>query len=177
MNSSAGGDNFPGRRIGRRDLLRGAALSGAGFWAASLLTACQQRSPVPQAPASGTTVAELPKRGGTLRVALSNEIAGVDPYGSTSVSDKCVYHAVYDGLVGLDRDLRIVPQLAVSWAMPDERTYVFTLRDGLVFHDGTPCDAQAVKQSFDWLLDPANPAHARPELSEVQDLVAAAPVP
>jgi peptide/nickel transport system substrate-binding protein len=167
MDTAAWPQILKSRRLRRRDLLRGAGATAASFWTASLLAACQQRPLVP-----ASTSADVPKRGGTLRIALANEIAGVDPYGSTSVSDKSVYHAVYDGLVALDRDLRVIPQLATSWLMPDDRTYVFTLRDGVTFHDGTPLDAAAVKQSFDWLLDPVNASQARPELSEVQDVLA-----
>jgi peptide/nickel transport system substrate-binding protein len=163
-------DTFSRCKLGRRDLLRGAAFSGAALWATNLLGACRQPTPAPAATSNG--VSEVPKRGGTLRMAQSNEVAGIDPYGQTSVSDKIVYHAIYDGLVALDRDLRIVPQLATTWSMPDEQTYVFTLRDSVTFHDGTACDAEAVKRSFDWLLDPANAAQARPELSEVQEVLA-----
>jgi peptide/nickel transport system substrate-binding protein len=167
MTSSATGNPV----LSRRNLLRGAARSAAALWTANLVTACQQRSAMPHPPTAvgGTTTV---KRGGTLRIALANEIAGMDPYGNVSVADKHLYHAIYDGLVAIDRDLHIAPQLATSWATPDQRTYVFTLRDGVTFHDGTPCDAQAVKQSFDWLLDPANASQARPELSEVQDVIA-----
>jgi peptide/nickel transport system substrate-binding protein len=174
MDSSKWGEYLASRKIARRDLLRKAAIGGAAFWTANVLIACQQRSVVPSStPATNAnTVAEVPKRGGTLRIALANEITGADPYGSTSVADKSVYHAIYDGLVALDRELRVVPQLATSWSTPDERTYIFTLRDGVKFHDGTPCDAAAAKQSFDWLLDPANASQARPELSEVQDVLA-----
>src|SRR5438552_768763 len=167
MDPSGRGEHSSGRGLGRRDLLRGIAIGSAALWAANLLGACQQPTTPPAstlAP-SGKTAAEVPKRGGSLRMAQSNEVAGMDPYAQTSVSDKIVYHAIYDGLVALDRDLRVVPQLATSWSTPDERTYVFTLRDSVTFHDGTACDAAAVKQSFDWLLDPANAAQARPELS------------
>ncbi len=52
---------------------------------------------------------------------------------------------VYETLVRLDEAGRPVPGLASSWERSgDGRRWVFTLRDGARFHDGTPCDADAV---------------------------------
>ncbi|HEY5094568.1 MAG TPA: ABC transporter substrate-binding protein [Candidatus Eremiobacteraceae bacterium] len=47
------------------------------------------------------------------------------------------------------------PQLATSWtSSADGRTYTFTLRRGVIFQDGTPFDAAAVKYNFDrWMKD------------------------
>jgi peptide/nickel transport system substrate-binding protein len=50
------------------------------------------------------------------------------------------------------------PGLATSWKMsPDGLTYTFTLRKGVKFHDGTAFDAEAVKFTYDRLLDPKHP--------------------
>ncbi len=50
------------------------------------------------------------------------------------------------------------PGLATAWKMsPDGLTYTFTLRKGVKFHDGTPFDAEAVKFTYDRLLDPKHP--------------------
>lgn len=62
---------------------------------------------------------------------------------------------VYDGLVRAvgTKTVKIVPDLATSWkSSPDGKTWTFTLRSGVTFHDGTPVDAAAVKFSFDRLL-------------------------
>jgi peptide/nickel transport system substrate-binding protein len=158
-------------RLGRREFLRILALTGA---AAGLTSACGTLAPATATPVAQRPIeSATPKRGSTLRIGLSNEVRGIDPYGETSVADKSVYTAVYDGLVAFDRNLTVVPELAESWSTPDERTYLFHLRDGVRFHDGSVCDAEAVSQSFQWLLDASNPAQARPELSEVQDVQAA----
>ena len=120
--------------------------------------------------AAGTSAAGAagqPKKGGTLRVAIASDLIGIDPQGASAGIDRSIYTSIYNGLVSVDDKLNIVPDLAVKWDTPDPKTYVFTLRPGVKFHDGTPCDADAVKKNFDWMLDPAN---ASPRASELADL-------
>jgi peptide/nickel transport system substrate-binding protein len=66
-----------------------------------------------------------------------------------------------DALVNVSRDgQRIEPGLAESWALaPDGSQVTFKLRPGVVFHDGTPLDAAAVKASFERQFDPASPLY------------------
>ncbi|MBV8354136.1 MAG: peptide ABC transporter substrate-binding protein [Candidatus Eremiobacteraeota bacterium] len=116
------------------------------------------------APARSLAAVETPRRGGTLRVAMGREFIGADPHGSSSGVDRNLYTSLYNGLVTVDPQLRIVPDLARSWTTPDPRTYVFTLRPDMKFHDGTPCDAAAVKATFDYILDPRNNSQRRPEI-------------
>ncbi|PKQ13093.1 MAG: peptide ABC transporter substrate-binding protein [Alphaproteobacteria bacterium HGW-Alphaproteobacteria-1] len=72
-----------------------------------------------------------------------------DPHDCTDGSDTLtVFHALYDTLVrrvGQD----FVPYLAQRWAVSDDaRTWTFHLHPGVMFHDGTPCDASAVAASL-----------------------------
>src|SRR5947208_3325687 len=106
------------------------------------------------APAYGAT--ETPRRGGTLRVTMGNEFIGLDPQGPSSAYDRNLYTSVFNGLVTVDPQLRIVPDLALSWMQPDPKSYVFKLRPNVKFHDGTAFDAAAVKFNFDYILDPKN---------------------
>ena len=59
-----------------------------------------------------------------------------------------------DGLLNRSRDYKsIVPGIATALPKhPDDRTYVFTLRDGVVFHDGTPVTADDVVYTFKRLM-------------------------
>ncbi len=73
-----------------------------------------------------------------------------DPHDCTDASDELtILHAVYDTLVrrvGQD----FVPHLAESWTVSDDaRNWSFRLRQGVTFHDGSPCDAQAVAASLE----------------------------
>ncbi|NEE04297.1 ABC transporter substrate-binding protein [Phytoactinopolyspora halotolerans] len=63
---------------------------------------------------------------------------------------------VLEPLVALD-DGEPVPVLAESWDNPDESTWVFTLRDGVEFSDGTPLTAEDVKASAERLIEMEGP--------------------
>lgn len=63
---------------------------------------------------------------------------------------------IYSGLVRLDNQLQIQPDLARSWVVsPDGRSYTFTLRDGVRFQDGRAVTADDIKFSLERTLDPA----------------------
>src|SRR5438093_8406755 len=92
--------------------------------------------------------ADVPKKGGTLRVGFYIEAATMDPHLSGSKIDRQVYHNIYEPLVTLDVKLGIKPGLAESWQQPDAKTLVFKLRQGVKFHDGTDFNAEAAKFNF-----------------------------
>jgi peptide/nickel transport system substrate-binding protein len=63
---------------------------------------------------------------------------------------------IFDTLVWLTPDFKVTPDLATKWAVsPDNKTYTFTLRQGVKFHDGTPFDAAAVVANIDYITDKA----------------------
>ncbi len=95
----------------------------------------------------------------TLVVAQSAEPRTLDPQAATAASDFRLIENLYDGLVRFrSGTLEIEPALAESWTVsPDGLAYTFRLRPGVRFHDGTPCDAAAVRYTFERLLDPDHP--------------------
>lgn len=68
---------------------------------------------------------------------------------------------VYDGLVRLSEEMRIVPELATSWSVgPDGRTWTFRIRSAVSFQDGEPLTAQAIAEHLQHQLDPkTNPSN------------------
>jgi ABC-type transport system substrate-binding protein len=63
--------------------------------------------------------------------------------------------AIFSGLVTLDTDLRIQPELAESWELSDDGTvYTFNLRPEAVFHDGRPVTAEDIIYSWERAADP-----------------------
>lgn len=62
---------------------------------------------------------------------------------------------IFDTLVMRDKDMKLVPGLALSWKSLDDTTWEFKLREGVKFHNGESFDAEAVKFTLDRVLDPA----------------------
>src|SRR2546423_14783218 len=80
----------------------------------------------------------------------------LDPALSTDVPTGEMVTLAFDGLTQFDADGRLLPALAVRWtATPDGRRYVFHLRPGVKFHDGTPLTAAVVRASLLRVLSPA----------------------
>ncbi len=94
--------------------------------------------------------------GAELTVAVSTEPPGLDPTtNAAAVIRLLLQHNLYENLVQADENGNLHGQLAVSWEVsPDALVYTFHLRTGVLFHDGTPCDAEAVRQSFLRAMDP-----------------------
>ena len=63
---------------------------------------------------------------------------------------------IFSGLVSLDAQLQVVPDLAERWDLSaDGKTYTFYLRPGLRFHDGRAVTAADVKYSLERACSPA----------------------
>ncbi|HEX2500438.1 MAG TPA: ABC transporter substrate-binding protein [Methylomirabilota bacterium] len=77
-----------------------------------------------------------------------------DPHKTTLTHAVNVLTNFYDTLVGRDANLALKPGLALSWRAVDATTWEFKLRQGAKFHNGEPFNAQAVKLSFERMLDP-----------------------
>src|SRR5690606_35362745 len=63
---------------------------------------------------------------------------------------------IFSGLVMLDADLQIQPELAAGWEVSEDGlTYTFYLRKNVLFHDGRPFTAQDVIFSWERAASPA----------------------
>jgi peptide/nickel transport system substrate-binding protein len=60
---------------------------------------------------------------------------------------------VAETLVRIDDNLDIQPWLAEAWERKDEKTWTFKIREGVTFHDGSPVNGEAVKASFERVLE------------------------
>jgi peptide/nickel transport system substrate-binding protein len=105
-----------------------------------------------------SAMAAAPKRGGTIKLAWVDAVDTLDPHFTASLGSVKILNNIFNGLLKVAYDgkkVSFVPDLAESWEMPDDKTHVFKLRRGVKFHNGDPCDAEAVKWSLERVKDPA----------------------
>lgn len=87
-------------------------------------------------------------RGESVAVVYDGAPLTFDPNGHREIVTRSVLSNCFEGLVGFDPQMRIVPQLAASWENPDDITWVFHLRPGVRFHNGRELGADAVIATF-----------------------------
>lgn len=96
---------------------------------------------------------------GLLRLAYSAEPASLDPAQSVDVVGGAATAMLYEGLVTIDREGRIAPGVAASFASDSTGSmYTFDLDPNARASDGTPITTKEVRASFLRLLDPKHPS-------------------
>ena len=94
-----------------------------------------------------TKTAERP-----LTVAMATEIDSLDPFNATAGDTKTVMDQIFDGLLDVDEDGNLVPDLAESYEISEDGlTYTFKLKEGVKFHDGSDFSADDVYYTYDKL--------------------------
>ena len=79
----------------------------------------------------------------TLRVVMHSDLKIVDPIWTTAYIRRNYGYMVYDTLFALDEQLEVQPQMVEAYEISDDQLiYTFTLRDGLMWHDGQPVTAE-----------------------------------
>lgn len=119
-----------------------------------------QEAETTEAPVEDTTEAEADvatpagAQDSLLRVAMQ-PMAIIDPAFISSDSEVLVANHVYDYLVDIDPQSNIIPRLATAWAISaDGLKYIFTLAEGVTWHDGDPFTAEDVVWTYNRLRDP-----------------------
>src|SRR5437773_4323074 len=120
---------------------------------------------------AGVSTASAQKRGGTLRVAYGNEIAGLDFHTVPGYEMVWVATNIGCGLISITPDGKFIPDAAESWQIsPDGLLYTFKLRKNVLFHDGSKVDAAAVKFTVERIMDPATKSSFRSFLESVHSV-------
>jgi peptide/nickel transport system substrate-binding protein len=84
-----------------------------------------------------------------LKIGLSSSPAAIDPhfFNNDAISALCSH--IYEPLIGIDAEGKLLPTLAVSWRAVSDTTWEFKLRKGVKFHDGSDFTAEDVVFSLD----------------------------
>ena len=139
-------------------LSRVAAAGAAALIAATALTACSGA-------ASGTGAASANWKLTTKTAATTGDIdsysfavysepASLDYAYAFDYPDNSVLANVCESLLRLNPDYTLSPSLATSFSNPDPLTWVYELRDGVTFHDGSPLTAADAVASVQRIMDP-----------------------
>ncbi|KQY81817.1 ABC transporter substrate-binding protein [Pelomonas sp. Root1444] len=118
--------------------------------------------------------AQTPKRGGKIRVAGATAAATdtLDPAKQSNQTDYSRCNMIYNGLTSLDASLTPQPALAESFATKDAKTWVFTLRQGVQFHDGKALTPADVVYSLSRHKDPATASKAKALADQIESVKA-----
>ncbi len=108
------------------------------------------------APAEAKPVGQ-PRSGGELNFVVGAEPPSLDGHRETTFALIHPTAPHYSLLIKFNPEKypEVAPDLAESWEIsPDNLTYTFKLRDGVRFHDGSPCTSRDVKASYDRIVNP-----------------------
>ena len=90
-------------------------------------------------------------------VAVGSNFTTLDPYDANDTLSQAVAKSFYQGLFGLDKEMKLQNVLAESYTVsPDGLVYTIKLHSGVKFQDGTDFNAEAVKANLDRASNPDN---------------------
>jgi peptide/nickel transport system substrate-binding protein len=96
-----------------------------------------------------------PQQGGTMTVGTNQEPDTIHPWVSQTVTGADVLAAVTEGLLAYDNTQQLQPALATEYSIgEDGKTYTFTLREGVSFHNGDPFTGEDVVNSWKMIMNP-----------------------
>ncbi|QPC43559.1 ABC transporter substrate-binding protein [Kaustia mangrovi] len=100
--------------------------------------------------------AEEPHMGGTMTVTYKDDVSTLDPAIGYDWQNWSMIKSLFDGLMDYrPGTTELVPDLAEGYEISgDGKTYTFTLRQGVKFHNGREMTADDVKYSLERVIDP-----------------------
>lgn len=89
-----------------------------------------------------------------LIVLTGSDASTFDPHFCTDSATEIFNKNIFNNLVRFNEEMEVEPDLAKEWSVSeDQLTWTFKLEEGVKFHDGTDFNAEAVKTSFERVLD------------------------
>ena len=119
----------------RAALGRGVSRFGLIVWALGSAIGCHRAAPTPSA----------------VTVAYPRGLVAAEPNRDIEEFSLSILGNVFEGLVDIDGNLALKPALAESWSSPDDLSWIFRIRPGVLFHDGAVLTAEDVVRSLEHL--------------------------
>ena len=125
------------------------ALALAVLSAAMIFTACAKANA--EEPADGENVQDVNEKRDSIVIAVESEPTTLNPYDHAAVVSGYMNQLTYNKLFRIDIDtLEPVPDLVESYENLDDSTWVFHLKQGVMFHNGEEMTAEDVKASMEY---------------------------
>jgi len=104
---------------------------------------------------SGDKAGESSKDESSITIGIPQDLEeSLDPHKAVAAGTKEILFNIYEGLVKPDSDGNMVPAVASDYTIEDGgKLYTFTLRDGILFHDGTNVTVEDIKYSIERCAD------------------------
>jgi peptide/nickel transport system substrate-binding protein len=131
------------RGVSRRSALKGVLAGGIAAGFGSVL------GPV----AGPGHLSAMAQAAGTLTIGRATEPITLDPQFADGVNEYTVLVNIMDGLFTTGENIKVVPRLVESWEQLDELTWEFRLLPDILFQNGEPLTAEAVKVSYERSMD------------------------
>lgn len=147
-------DTSPGN-YSRRRFVTGMMGLGASLGLLSANTTAAARARSGRSVVAPKLAQDASQSGGELVYALTNPPDTLDPSVTTFTDVLRMANHLFDPILRQPTAGEFVPSLAEAWEVNDDATeYTFIFQTDVMFHDETPFDAEAVKFTFDRIIDP-----------------------
>ncbi len=144
--------------------------SAAASKPAAAASAAASKPAAAASAAAGASASAKPAAGAPLTVGFAGDMESGDPFLNYSIHGKSVALHVFDNLVEVAPDGKLVPGLAESWKVVDPKTITLTLRKGVKFHNGDEFNAEAAKFSIDRMKDPATKSGVASKYASIENV-------
>jgi peptide/nickel transport system substrate-binding protein len=149
-------ERFVNKEITRKQAILRFGAGGALLALPGWLAACGGGDEGGETQATGSTPSGDVKKGGSFRMARNEEPLSLDPIIPSDNGSIWVIYQMFDQLTTVNEDSSgIAPSIAESWEIsPDGTLYTFAIRQGVMFHDGSPMTMEDVVFSLERVFDP-----------------------